>query len=66
MFTKFFFKVTTFATTERFLRNSLYEKSKHCVMSILATLKALECLKQEMTWVVGTSVKLAYNNATLF
>ena len=35
-------------------------------MSILATLKALACLKQEMTCVVGTNGKLTYNNETLF
>ena len=64
---KFDFKDRTLAAAKQLLNSFLFEmgKSKCCVLVILSTFRALVCLNQEITWIVGTNGELT-NNITLF
>ena len=42
------------------------DKSKRCILAILATSRALTFPEQEMTWIDGTIRESAYNNMALF
>ena len=64
---KFDFKDRTLVAAKQLLNSFLFEmgKSKRCVLVILSTFRALVCLNQEITWIVGTNGELT-NNITLF
>ena len=60
---KFCFKVTTFATSKRFLSNFLFEmgKSKLWILLILATSRALMGLGQKTKWICSLKVQGTYH-----